>query len=401
MRVEAIEQLAGGGERTVRSEVRFAGGGSLPLWFRASDAGPWPAPGDPLLATMLAPALGLQEDLHIDGPVSAALLAAARERVLPVLQRFHPGFEAVEIHAAEEVEEGHWPEPPRGAVAFFSGGLDSHYTLERNRDALTHLAFVHGFDMGLREKRVRAEVLEQVRAVARAHGLGLVEVWSKVRTEVLRPVARRLRKSGRLKHQDFLLDWQFGCQLVAYAQLLSRTAGRALIPASWDVSYEASTGSHSDLEPGWSTRHLRIELDGAAATRPEKARHLARCAPDRLRTLRVCQARPRVARNCGRCPKCIRLRMELRVAGVPPELHPFDAPLSEAELRRSFVKVDDCCWPTILRFARERGDPREIRTIEILMDRRFHLVRELERLRRRVTTPRHKHVRRKTTVSGT
>jgi hypothetical protein len=350
---------------------------------------------------MLSPALALQEDLHVDGPVSSTLLAAARERVLPVLRRFHPGFETVEIHAAEEVGEGAWPAPAGGAVAFFSGGLDSHYTLARNRDALTHLAFVHGFDMGLRDKRVRAEAVEQVREVARAHGLGLLEVWSKVRTEIMRPVARRLRKRGRLESGDFLLEWQFGCQLVAYAQLLAGTAGRALIPGSWNDVYEGATASHPDLEPRWSTPHLRIELDGVTATRPEKAQHLARHVPDRLPTLRVCQARPRVARNCGRCPKCIRLRMELRVAGIPPELHPFDAPLSEAELRRSFVKVDGYCWPTILRWARERGDPREIRTVEILMDRRFHLVRELERLRRRVTTPRHKYVRRNAAVSGT
>lgn len=401
MRIEGVEQLASGGERTVRSEVRLAGGGSLPLWLRASDAGPWPAPGDPLLATMLAPALALQEDLHVDAPVSRSLLEAARERVLPTLRRFHPGFESVEIHAAEEVEEGNWPAPSGGAVAFFSGGLDSHYTLERNHGSLTHLAFAHGFDIGLREKRARAEALARVRAVARAHGLGLVEVWSKVRTEVMRPVARHLRKTGRLAGDDFLLEWQFGCQLVAYAQLLVRTAGRAVIAASWDAVYERATGSHPDLEPRWSTPHLCIELDGAAATRPEKALHLARHAPERLPTLRVCQARPPSARNCGRCHKCVRLRMELRVAGIPPELHPFDAPLSESELRRSFVKVDGYCWPTILRLARERGDPREIRTVEILMDRRFHLVRELARLRRRVTTPRDKHVRRKAVVSGT
>jgi len=400
VRIKGIEQVASGSERTVQSELSLAGGGSLPLWFRATDAGPWPAPGDALLATMLPPALALQEDLHIDGPVSGSLLAAARERILPVLLRFHPGFEAIEIHAAEEVAEGDWPASAGGTVAFFSGGLDSHYTLERNRDRITHLAFAHGFDIGLHERRVRAEILEQVRAVAQGHGLELVEIWSKVRTEVIRPLARQLRRSGRVPG-DFLLEWQFGCQLVGYAQLLARTAGRALIAGSWDDVYEGATSSHPDLEPRWSTPHLEIELDGVAASRPEKAQHLARHAPERLPILRVCQARPRAAHNCGRCPKCIRLRMELRVAGIAPELHPFDGPLGEAELRRSFVKLDGYCWPTILRLARERGDPREIRTVEILMDRRFHLVRELARLRRRVTNPRQKNLRRHATIAGT
>jgi hypothetical protein len=117
-----------------------------------------------------------------------------------------------------------------------------------------------------------------------------------------------------------------------------------------------------------------------------KIAFLAREAPERLRDVEVCLRLPRAEGNCGACSKCIRLRMEIRAAGVPERDGPrFSERLDLARLRRSFVPVDDVFWPSIVEHARARGDEVLARTAEILLERRLHAPRELARLRARLS----------------
>ncbi|MBW2313737.1 MAG: hypothetical protein JRH10_06065 [Deltaproteobacteria bacterium] len=389
MRIEQIEQVAANGKRRVSGRVRFADGQSSGLWFLFPDAGPLTTPADALFAALLPGALGVREDLHIDGAVSADLLAVGRDRILPTLARFHPGYDAIEVTATEPLESS---APAGGVAALFSGGLDSSYTLARHRDRLTHLVFAHGFDVGLKRTAVLQRVGADLAVTARASGLQLIEVSSRIRPTIYRELQTRIRAKSPVRVR-FLLGWGVGCLLTSYGQILSRSIGRLLVAGSWDDRYEGATASHPDIEPRWSTPALQIELDGIGPTRIDKARFLADQEPDLLRRLRVCQSRPVQPTNCGACPKCIRLRMELRVAGIDPALHPFAESLSDFQLRRSFVTIDGYFWPEILRQAETSGDRRAARTAEILMDRRFHLGREISRLRARVRHPGWLHAR--------
>jgi hypothetical protein len=390
--VDQIEQHAAEGRRRVSGRLRFDDGTTRQPWFEAPDAGPLASPGDVLLSALLPGALGTRENLHLDGAISASMLTAARSRILPTLARFHPGYDPIEVSVAEELEASALPEPADGVAALFSGGLDSTYTLARHREHLTQLVFVHGFDVGLQRTEVLAQVGASLRATARANGLELVEVASRIRPTVYRDFQVRIRAQSETRTR-FLLEWGIGCLLVAFGHTLVRSAGRLLIAGSWDDRYEGATASHPDIEPHWSTPQLEVELDGIGPTRIAKARFLADQHPELLRGVRICQARPIQPSNCGRCPKCVRFRMELRVAGVDPALHPFDGPLSDGELRRCFVNVDGYFWPEILRQAESRGDRVAARTAEILMDRRFHLGREISRLRTRIRHPGWLHAR--------
>jgi len=394
------ESSAAGGWRRLACRVVFDDGGTSGLWFEWTGPGPVAAAGDALLAVLLPCALAVREDLRIDGAVSAPALATARERVQPTLARFHPGYGPVDIQASDVVDDAALPPPARGVAAFYSGGLDSSYTLTRHRDRITHLGFVHGLDLGMRWKEVRDQARADVAAIASRFDLGMLDVATRIRSGLYREVQRRARACADQRIR-FLLEWSLGCLLAGLGQLLSGSAGRLLIAGSWNERYERATGSHPDLEPAWSTPRLAIELDGVGVARPDKALYLAEHDPALLRGLRICQARPLRTDNCGRCPKCLRLRMELRVAGIPPELHPFDEPVDDGTLRRSFVKVDGYFWPEILRRARARGDHEAARTAEIMMERRFHLGREIARLRERRRHPGWQHLRRSSAPGGT
>ena len=55
----------------------------------------------------------------------------------------------VEAEARTEPAEQHMQRRAAGVACFFSGGVDSFYTLLKHREEVTHIIFVHGFDIAL------------------------------------------------------------------------------------------------------------------------------------------------------------------------------------------------------------------------------------------------------------
>src|SRR5690606_5548103 len=86
-------------------------------------------------------------------------------------------FSAVDI----QVDELYQAEPgvpgPRRA-AFFSGGVDSFFTLLKGRDELTDLIYIHGFDVRLDDWPRRRAISDMGNAVAAHMGMRFVEVES-------------------------------------------------------------------------------------------------------------------------------------------------------------------------------------------------------------------------------
>jgi hypothetical protein len=376
-----VQQAIEGDRRRLSFRAVFGDGGEVPVFHEVADSGPLAAPGDPWLPLLVAPAMALHEDLYVDAPVSRALLDAANERIGPVLARLFPEFARVEIHAAEVVDTSEAPPTP-GTAAFYSGGLDSAWTFARQRERLTHLVFVHGFDLPPSAERARAEVALRVRRLAEENGLELIEMASSARRHFAHAVQARVDALPR-PHVNFATERQLGCLLTSFGQALAGRVGRLIFAASWSTQERnpVPAGSHPWIEPNWSTPALAIELDAWDLDRVGKAAGLARHRPDLLRTVRVCQARPHRVNNCGRCGKCMRLRLELAIAGVRPEDVPFAEPFDHRTMRRSGVATHSALWKRAFEAARENGDPELIRTAEILSGQRLHLRREWARSR--------------------
>ena len=132
--------------------IIHVGSNAYPVYITAPD-GVMRHGADPFVPLALLPALTLGADLRIEGPVAPETLAAA-DRVQALLIDGSPTWRPVAIECGTRSPEAR----PPTAVSLFSGGVDSFYTVLENRDRLTHLLFVHGFDVPLSDHALRARV---------------------------------------------------------------------------------------------------------------------------------------------------------------------------------------------------------------------------------------------------
>ena len=68
-----------------------------------------------------------------------------------------------------------------GVGCFFSGGVDSFYSALDRHAEITHLIFVHGFDIPFDDDRLASEALTAARAAARELGKPLISVRTDIR----------------------------------------------------------------------------------------------------------------------------------------------------------------------------------------------------------------------------
>lgn len=194
---------------------------------------------------------------------------------------------------------------------FFTGGVDSFYTLLKHRTEITDLIFVHGYDVPLDNLPLRRQVSNAITQVAALAGLGVVEIETDVRA-FLDPHVR----------------WgaAHGAALAAVGHLLSGQFGKVYIGSSYSYADLFPWGSHPLFDPLWSDGAVEFVHDGCEATRVEKIGFIA-SHELALQHLRVCWQNPGGAYNCGRCDKCLRTMISLEVSGSLSKCATFSEPL--------------------------------------------------------------------------
>ena len=291
----------------------------------------------PLFSTIMIPMGHGGKVLEIDGPISAGAMRnvqAFQEAWASML----PGqFGVVEIVPKEVVQDP--PVHGRAAVAAFSGGLDSTFTLIRHAKKLlghgsypiTHALMVHGLDVQLRHPSVFRSLRERVAPLLDELGVELIVARSNVRNP--------FPDTPKIQVQPY-----------AYSQAAQIAGILHLLPEDrFAYGLIGSTEPYRQLVLPWGTNpatdyllsndRFSIVHDGAAFTRCEKAAFVAE-HPTALRTLRVCIAQTRG--NCGVCEKCVRTRLNLMVVGVD---HPpcFDQPFHD-----DMIEALEVWNPTVL-----------------------------------------------------
>lgn len=288
--------------RSDRSDasVRIHGAGDpFELWFRVHGARPQ-LEAEALVALTLPVAMGLQQDIDLGGlrldESFAATSTAWQEafatwypdRLAPIALRRHRGRRT--------------RTRPDGVGCFFTGGVDSFHSVLANRDRLTHLVFVHGFDVPLEGlPALRADVTEHVQTAALELGLPLIEV----ETNLHDLSDTRQSPWGTTYH---------GVALAAVAHLLSGVVGEMIIGATHAFADLFPYGSHPMTDPLLSSSGLRLVHHGCEADRVEKTRTCA-ASPVAMRHLRVCWENRDGTYNCGTCKKCLRTMIALAIAG--------------------------------------------------------------------------------------
>ena len=337
--------------------------------FKFSRSGPEPPPlaTDALLPLVLIPAMKLGSPVRLPGPVCRQLLDGAR-RFQEIFSNWYPEFRPVPIHA--ETVERTAPEPDaRGVGVFFSGGLDSSYSLVKHRGELTHALFVHGCDIPLENTAYCEKTLVRLRETAASFGLILVEV-----------------ETDLLRFSDPLCHWGYhyhGAALAAMAMMFSGALRKVFIASSTSYLRIVPWGSSLVTDPLWTTPLLEVVYDGAEQERLGKIEAVAGF-PVVLRNLRVCFETPEHGYNCGRCEKCYRTMVGLRVAGALAGCDAFDRPLDldamvgHPEVLEKFTELRS--WTVSREAARARGtDPELIQALDEV-HRRSAFVELVQRL---------------------
>ncbi|ABW10207.1 hypothetical protein Franean1_0749 [Parafrankia sp. EAN1pec] len=266
------------------------------------------------LTTALTIAMRRGVTLECAGPISE-VLAARVDDYQALMSRWYPTLEPVQVltGTARSVR-------PAGAetFCFFSGGVDSFYTLLRNIDRVDAVVYVHGFDVGLEDVELRRVVSDSLRRTVESLGKELIELETDLRAL-----------------SDPHVSWPayVSSGLATVAHLLSRRFGRALVAGTLAYHELQPLASHPLTDPLLSSDQIAIEHDGCDATRQEKVAFIAR-HPAVRRNLRVCWENPGGDFNCGRCEKCLRTMLALESLGVLGEFTCFPSGLDPDVVRR-------------------------------------------------------------------
>ena len=251
----------------------------------------------------------------------------------------------------------------RAAGAFFSGGVDSTYTLLRNHDRyppgdprrIKCLILGHGLDVSLDDPSLFDRVLATVREFADAHDVEAIPVRTNVRAFT----------GG--------IDWgryAHGPCLAAVGHVLSPLLHTIYVASSYWFTTLKPWGSHPDIDPRWSSERLEFIHHGLEATRADKIERIA-SSDVAQRTLRVCWRNRDNAFNCGRCEKCLRTMFALSCCGALPKASTFPPRLDPeliAGLRLKPAEVP--FWEDNLRLAaRSDADPTLVESARRAVDR--------------------------------
>ena len=281
-----------------------------------------------------------------DGPLAAVLLRLSD--ALHVIQTIHWRWDRRSHRVT--VTPGRTSLPAadrRGDVGlFFSGGVDSLYTLHQNlaqqqparEERIRHLLFVHWLGHEAENPVLRAELMDRFERLAVQVDCSLMPLRTNVAQFCRAP-----------------LDWGrhfHGAALAFVALSLGHGLGRVFISSS--DPYEdlfIPWGTHPLLDPLWSTEATEIVHFGNEADRLDKLRAIQDWEPG-MRALSVCQRNTAGADNCCRCEKCLRTMMMLHITGGLRNAPTFPLPLDPkavARLRITFGEAEDANSLPILR----------------------------------------------------
>jgi hypothetical protein len=273
---------------------------------------------DGFAACLLLVAMNLGEDLHIRGEISPQLLYGMQEyqRIfnlwLPKL------FNLIEIHyeSPEAIPQNSF----QGTVATaFSGGADSFHTLwshlSQNQPLpsaqVTHGLFIHGIDIPLIQK-------ENYRITN--------ELYSDIFNQLNLQLLTAQTNARQFSAYRVEMRWFQVAPVIGTALALGYLLKRFYIPSSFSILNLPINGTHPLTDHLLSTETLEIIHHGAGTTRIEKLSILSDF-PETHNALRVCYNVPHYvgAKNCSRCPKCVRTIAMLEILGKKNKFTTFDS----------------------------------------------------------------------------
>ncbi|MEM8792566.1 MAG: hypothetical protein AAGE80_13185 [Pseudomonadota bacterium] len=279
---------------------------------------------DGILYALVFHAMGEGLDLKLAGSATVEALLNLKEFQLAWSRWLPSRYRPINIEASHLVERS--PAASNEAISAFSGGVDATFTLFNHAPSTSGLhrklsacMVVQGFDIALGNQRDFDSVLQNAK---RLHASQHLETFW-VRTNI--------------KELE-LQDWEnsFAAQLASCLHLFSQRFSTGLLGSS--EPYHALVipwGSNPITDHLLSGSAMKIVHDGAGFSRTEKVDLLSRRS-GATDTLRVCWEGAKQDRNCGKCEKCIRTKMNLLASGIENPVC-FDEPLDPADIDKIHI----------------------------------------------------------------
>jgi hypothetical protein len=282
--------------------------------------------GNAFLAACILPAMRFGEDLLIEGKVSKKLLAGV-EKFMQIINKWKPDYKIVKIE-----HFGHEENKSDGSQTgmFFSGGLDSFYTLLKNEnlpagdpDKIQYLLFAKGFDIYGKNETIFEEALSRIRKVSDIFKKSLLPIETNIRD-----------MNGRI------IDWGMahGAAMASVALGLEILFKEIYVAGSYSYKHLMPWGSHPLTDPLWSTESTDFVHDGCEASRVEKILRQVGKSQVALDNLRVCWENRDGSFNCCKCEKCLRTMLNLHAAGVLDKCAAFNGRLTRSAVAKMKIE---------------------------------------------------------------
>ncbi len=266
---------------------------------------------EPWLVLALLPAMRCGIDLKVVEPVSAQLLKNITI-IQEIFNQWDPKYQKIKIEAtpAEPVlAPGMAAHSRRLTASFFSGGVDSFYTLYKHFDEIETLIFHENPFLNQTDKAI---ITGRAREAARQIDKPLIELVPDVRI-----------------FTDQFMEWDLihGAVLASSALLLTPQLSKAYIGSSHTYDDLVPWGTHPILDRLWSTPELELVHDGVEA-RFQKIEYISQFQVA-LNNLQVCWESITLGNgnNCGKCEKCLHTMVSLRIIGALDDCPVFARPL--------------------------------------------------------------------------
>lgn len=369
-------------ELSARVYPETTNGEAFPIWFRFPfEIGSLATLGDPFLVGLLIPCMFIGEDLHIDAPISSRLFQSV-QTIQNLIHEWYPDFHLISA-TSSELHESKYPSKHPVTGAFFSGGVDSVYSLVKHQTQISDLILVHGFENSVQDEKLLDVTLRSVLPTVQKLNKKLLVIHTNLRDRVDQWIA----SLDRIFKGSFFGFCYQGSMLASVGLCLQQKFDRIIIPSSHTHDTLVPYGTHPSLDPLWSTENLEFIHDGCESSRFEKIKRIISQASFAAHHLQVCEYNKANEPNCCRCDKCIRTMLAIRLCGDLERSVTFQHPLALSLVRQMpFPKRWQNDYLELLSESQRLGESKIAAALKIVLRERlsiYQLWGNLGRLSRR------------------
>jgi hypothetical protein len=275
------------------------------IWFESSDV-ELSDHIEAFASLFFIPAMAFGASLRLESPADEMWLKNTR-KLTPIFAKwwnYSPEYPVV----FNKIANSATPVNSQSGL-FFTGGMDSFYSLLRSNHRTDFLVFVHGFDVPIEDEERMNDFHDALCHIAKDTGRSKIVVRTNLRSH---PVFSKI-------------NWErtHGAALAAVAHLLAPHISKMLIASSFTYKGAIPWGSHPDTDNLWSCSNSQIIHDDASFRRRQKIEEIG-AHPLVQQYVRVCWENLSRVGNCSRCDKCLRTMAVLAVTGQLQNYAAFD-----------------------------------------------------------------------------